>query len=263
MPSDPLLQDVVEVDAQVLRLEAELGEARRRQRELHHQALAAVCPFAAQAREERFVPLGPTRALVRPELSMRPPHVAGGVPLWEARGQEVRFRLGRVEAVRHTVVDQAAFEALPDDVRALTFEAMQAASLDQVLVGMDRPLKLTARQLTLFAGLADMGMEGRANFNPQGVEGGQRLPGGVWNSMTDTTDIWRALVKRGVLDLVSGGEASFQQYRVNPGPRFDEAVEMLLASDVLNRDSLVYQKVLEAFRPGQAAPAAAPKRLRR
>jgi hypothetical protein len=261
---DALLQQVAQNDALVNRLQAELDTAKRQQWELHAQALKAVCPFAQQDREKRFIPLGPTRALLKPVLAMRPGHVPGQPPIWQATGQEVRFRLGRVENIRQTSLDQPAFEALPEDVKTLTFQDMVSASQAQKLVGMDKPLKLTERQLQMFANLAGAISERIPAFNPQGVEGGQPLPSGIWGSMTDTLEIWRAMAKRGVLEIVQGNEqSSFHQYRVNPGPRFEEAVDLFLTSDILPRDSVAYRKVMEAFRPGQEPPSSPPKRLRR
>ena len=263
-PHHDLLQQVAENNALVQRLENELGLAKRQQWELHAQALKAVCPFAQQDREKRFIPLGPTRALLKPVLAMRPGHVPGQLPIWEATGQEVRFRLGRVENIRQTSIDQPAFEALPDDIKALTRQAMLEQSQEQKLVGMDKPLKLTDRQLRMFSNLAGAMSERIPAFNPKGVEGGQPLPSGVWGSMTDTLEIWRAMAKRGVLEIVQGNEqSSFHQYRVNPGPRFEEAVDLLLTSDILPRGSVAYRKVMEAFRPGQEPPSEPPKRLRR
>lgn len=45
-PHHDLLQQVAENHALVQRLENELGLAKRQQRDLHLQALEAVCPFA-------------------------------------------------------------------------------------------------------------------------------------------------------------------------------------------------------------------------
>lgn len=263
-PHHDLLQQVAENHALVQRLENELGLAKRQQRDLHLQALEAVCPFAKQERNLRFIPLSANRALIHPTLAMRPGHVPGQPPIWQATGQEVRFRLGRVENIRQTTLDQPAFEALPENVKTLTFQDMVGASQAQKLVGMDKPLKLTERQLKMFAHLAGAISERIPAFNPQGVEGGQPLPSGIWGSMTDTLEIWRAMAKRGVLEIVQGNEqSSFHQYRVNPGPRFEEAVDLLLTSDILPRGSVAYRKVMEAFRPGQEPPSAPPKRLRR
>ena len=197
-------------------------------------------------------------------FTMRPPHVEGGKPHWHAEGQEVRFRMGNPEKVRRSTIDQPAFEALPADVQALIFDDMASASMEKGITGENKALKLTERQLKMFSMIATMPMLGQKPFRLEGVEGGQRLPGGAtWDGSVVTTNlIWTALVKRGVFDLVDG-YGSYQHWRVNPGPRFEQAVNLLLESDVFPRDSTAYRDALAFFRPGQEAPKSAPKRLRR
>lgn len=227
-----LLDQVSQNDALVERLERELRQARSEQRQLHEAALKEICPFDTSRRppeEQRFIPLGPTQALLNPVFQIRSAGTPNGIPVWEASGQEVRFRLGRPERVRQSSIDQTAFEALPEEVRSMTYAAMVERTARQDLVGMDKPLKLTPRQLEMFTGLAHMASYGKPAFDPLGKDGGQRLPHGVWGSVASTLEIWRAMVKRGVFILVDGDPTISANWLVNPGPRFQEAIEMASA----------------------------------
>ena len=185
-------------------------------------------------------------------------------PWYFPEGQEIRFRLGRAEKVRHTAIDQQAFEALPPEVRALTWEDMEAATQEQAITGQHKPLKLTERQLHVFSQIATMPRMGMKSFRLEGVERGQPLPGGsTWDGSAVTTHtIWSALVKREVFELVED-RGSYQNWLVNPGPRLEEAVNLLLGSDVFPRDSIAYREALAFFRPGQTAPTGPAKRLKR
>lgn len=91
---------------------------------------------------------------------------------------------------------------------------------------MDKPLKLSERQMLMFATLARMEQTGQLRFKPR--EHGQQLPHSQWESYTATVDIWRSLVRRGVLTLVSG--QAFAEWKVNPGPRFQEAIDLSLST---------------------------------
>jgi hypothetical protein len=252
---------VAKNDADVARLEKELTQAKVDRRVLHEKALKEICPFAALQRNEVFIPIGATQAIVNATLSVQPPHTPGGPYRWEARGKQVRFRLGVMESVREGSIDQPAYEALPEEVRALTLADMVENTKQQALTGVNKPLKLTERQLSMFAGLGNNNE--RLKFNTQGVEGGQRLPSAIWDSQSSTQQIWRTLIKRGVLTLVSGNaEHTHSSWMVNPGPRFEEAVSLLLDTDVLKRGSIAYDHAHNAFRPGQAKPSAPARRLR-
>lgn len=54
---------------------------------------------------------------------------------------------------------------------------------------------------------------------------------------------------------------SYTTWRVNPGPRFDEAVSLLLDGKSLARGSLAYKKAWEILRPNQKAPSG-PEKMR-
>ena len=256
-----ILNQVKHLDAEVARLDEELGQAKAKRRDLEAKALEQICPFAKTPRNERFIPINKTQAIIGANLFIRPPHTKDGSYRWEARGKLVRFRLGVAEGVREETIDQPAYEALPEELRALTRESMVENTKEQALTGANKPLKLTERQLHMFSGLGDNNE--RLHFNIQGVEGGQRLPSGIWDSQSSTQQIWLTMLKRGVLTLVGGNpEGSYSSWKVNPGPRFEEAVALLLDTDVLSRGSASYANALKAFRPGQAAPTAPPRRLR-
>lgn len=256
-----LLAKFKQANDEVLRLEDALETAKVTRREAHEKALEVICPFAKVPRLERFIPISATQAILGAHLSIRPPHVPGGPVRWEARGKQVRFRLGVTEGIREGTIDQPAYEALPEAVRSLTRAQMVDNTKEQSLTGMNAPLKLTERQLSMFAGLGDNNE--RIRFNIQGVEGGQSLPHAIWDSQSSTLQIWRTLIKRGVLTLVSGNpEGAYSGWKVNPGPRFEEAVDLLLGGDVYSRNSAAYEGALKAFRPGQPPPSAPPRRLR-
>lgn len=256
-----IFEQVKQNDDELVRLEKALAQAKTERRALHEKALKETCPFATLPRAEVFIPLGPTQAIIGATFSIQPPHTPGGSYRWEARGKQVRFRLGIMEGVREGAIDQPAYEALPEDVRALTRQDMVEKTKEQALTGASKPLKLTERQLSMFA-LLGCNNERRV-FNTQDVEGGQRLPSAIWDSQSSTHQIWRTLIKRGVLTLVSGNaEHTNSSWMVNPGPRFEEAVSLLLDTDVLKRGSIAYDQAHNAFRPGQAQPSAPARRLR-
>lgn len=264
-PSD-LLTRLADQHATVQRLETETRVARRDLSDIEQAALKAVCPFADTPFEKRFVPLSHTRALINVSLRMRLAQTPGQLPVWEARGQEVRFRLGRAEPLRQSTIDQPTFEALPESVKALTSEQMYQTSLERELIGMDKPLKLSERQQRMFSELAQMSLTSNVSpFDPRGVEGGQPLPSGIWGSRPDTNSIWQALCKRGVLTMVSGEETgSFTFYRVNPGPRFQEAVQIVLNSPHFNAGSVLIEQVKKhlLLDTSPEAEAPAPRRPR-
>ena len=259
MSEAPLLDKVSQNDALVERLERELRQARSEQRQLHAAALKEICPFNTSPNppaDQRFIPLGPTQALLNPVFHIRSAGTPNGLPVWEASGQEVRFRLGRPERVRQSTIDQTAFDALPEEVRSMTYAAMVERTSQQYLIGMDKPLKLTPRQLEMFTGLAHMESYGKSAFDPLGKDGGQRLPHGIWGSVASTLEIWRAMVKRGVFILVDGDPTISSNWLVNPGPRFQEAVQMASAQASNNSGYQKWaQEVLTRLESSGAAAA--------
>lgn len=257
-----ILKQVAQIDQEIEALQKQLLEAKQKQKTAHEKALLEVCPFASMERRERFIPLSATQAIVAPYLSMQPPHTPSGLPRWVARGQQVRFRRGVMETIREGTIDQPAYEALSEEMRALTREQMVENTKGQALTGAGKPLKLTERQLRMFLGLADT-IERGAKFNLNGTKEGQRLPGSIWDSQSATQQIWLGMVKRGVLVLASGNpEDDYRVWRVNPGPRFVEAVDLLLDSEWLKPGTIARERALDAFRPSTPKPSAPGKRLR-
>lgn len=122
-------------------------------------------------------------------------------------------------------------------------------------IGLDKPLKLSERQTSMFLLLSRMDHAGQQPFKHR--ENGQPLPHAQWDSYSATVDIWRGLLRRGVLTLVSG--LNFTEWKVNPGPRFEEAIDLALNTpSALAEGSFARQAVLEAFR-SIPTPHPAPK----
>ena len=206
------------------KLDMELREARAKVRELTQQAIDLLYP--PHLLQERFIPLSPTTGLAVHRVEMRPPLVEGQAPYWAAIGHKVRFRVGSEEAVGPFTLEQPAYEALSEDVRNLTRQAQRAASKEQKLTGINAPLKLTDRQCEMFALLVNNNE--RLAFSSAAVDGGQRLPSAIWDSQSSTQAIWSAMVKRGVLEIVQGTLSDpYSKWRVNPGPRFPDAVVLV------------------------------------
>lgn len=238
-----ILSQVVNADLEVARLRKALSDAINQQDTVHQVALLEICPFASQSRRERFIPISATQAIINPLLSIEPPHVPGGAPRWVATGTQVRLRLGTMETIREGSIDGPAYDALSDDVKALTLAEMTEQSRKQRMTGEGKPLKLTNRQLSMFSGLSNNA------FDIFGKEGGQLLPSTIWDSDSSTQQIWLALIKRGVLTLVSGDlEKNRNTWRVNPGPRFEEAATLLLEGDTFKRGSYAYEHAQEFFK---------------
>lgn len=238
-----ILAEVINANTEVDRLRRELDQATFHQNKVHEAALLAICPFASQSRRERFIPISATQAITNPVLSIAPPHVPGGLPRWVATGSQVRFRMGTMETIREGSIDGPAYDALPEHVKALTLAEMTERSREQRMTGEGKPLKLTTRQLSMFSGLSNNA------FDISGKEGGQLLPSTVWDSDSSTQQIWIALIKRGVLTLVSGNlESNRNTWRVNPGPRFEEAITLLLEGDTFKRGSYAYEHAQAFFK---------------
>lgn len=60
------------------------------------------------------------------------------------------------------------------------------------------------------------------------------------------------MLKRGVLELVEGNASdNYMAWRVNPGPRFQEAVSLLFDTGFLKEGSLAYEGAVKTLRPEQ------------
>lgn len=123
-------------------------------------------------------------------------------------------------------------------------------------IGMDKPLKLSERQMSMFMLLSRSDMTRTRPFKHR--QEGQPLPSNQWDSHSATVDIWRSLVRRGVLHLVSGN--AFREWKVNPGPRFQEAIDLLLAAPDFLPEGAPARTSLMELRNGtaQGAPATTP-----
>lgn len=231
-------------------------------KEMESRVLPLVCPEIV--RQSRFVPLTKTTALIVHRIEMSQPLTPNRLPHWTAYGSKVRFRVGNQEAIGPGSIEQPVYEALPEDVKSLDRAGMVESSREQKLTGMDKPLKVTARQGWMLSMLATNNE--RLHFSASPVEEGQRLPSGIWDSVSSTQSIWTAMVKRGVLVMVKGQLSDrWSQWRVNPGPRFQEAVEIVgqqLAKDCPG--SMVTESFQRAFGGSGAdvstAPTKRPKR---
>jgi hypothetical protein len=212
----------------LVRLNREQAATKKAFDALETEALQRICPFYSVPHSDRLIPLAQDRALVMPSLSLhfhQNPEDPNERPYWKASGQEVAFLMGRRQKIGKREITQAEFEALPAEIRSLTAEQM--AEVDEPLIGMDKPLRLSSRQMKIFTHLATMPQSGQPAFQFQ--EKGQALPRAHLDSYSTTVDIWRSLVRRGVLTVVSGQH--FGQWKVNPGPRFLEAIDLILVAE--------------------------------
>lgn len=231
-------------------------------KEMENRVLSLVCPEIV--RQSRFVPLTKTTALIVHRIEMSRPLTPNRLPHWTAYGAKVRFRMGHQEAIGPGSIEQPLYEALPEDVKSLGRADMVDSSREQKLTGMDKPLKITARQGSMLSMLATNNE--RLHFSASPVEEGQRLPSGIWDSVSSTQSIWTAMVKRGVLVMVKGQLSDrWSLWRVNPGPRFREAIDIVaqqLAKDYPG--SMATESFQRAFgcpaATASTAPAKRPKR---
>lgn len=248
-----LLRQATDAHHLAARLAQEHARAVQTLRQTEQVVMEQICPFHTQPYPKRFIPLDTDRALISPSLSLEFPEDPTQPPFWKAHGQEVVFRLGGPQKTRQLALTQAEFEALPLSVRQLT--AHEMTQVTEAPIGLDKPLKLSERQMSMFLLLSRMDHAGQQPF--QHRENGQSLPHAQWDSHSATVDIWRGLLRRGVLTLVSG--QAFAEWKVNPGPRFEEAIDLALNTPgVLTEGSFARQAVLEAFR-STLTPRTAPK----
>lgn len=144
---------------------------------------------------------------------------------WSVEGPRVSFKDGVITRGQTVTVEQAAYEALPDAVKAQTRDSIRAASA--LVVNLDKPLSWTEPVTSLFDHLEQ-------RFQGTPPDASVALPSPVWNNDSQTRRIYLGLVKQGVIELAPhpGGKETtpstmLNRWYVRRGPRYDAFVEAI------------------------------------